>query len=195
MRRRVGGDRPVVGKKADGSRCDRPNKVGHGRRQGVHAHHAAALSARGFVMVQRQGIGIGCRSGNVVGGRRARQRGMVVRAAVLMDVLRDNPVFVHVHDAPAVFVLGQARRGSGAVREGERHRRRQNAEQVDQREQPPRRRSPGPGQSAQHRSFDFLAARRAEIRKPRRKPRPRQAGTTGKAGSSNIICQPFRRRP
>jgi hypothetical protein len=55
--------------------------------------------------------------------------------------------------AHAVFVLGRARRGAGAVREGERHRRRQNAEHISQREQSPCRRSSGPGKPAQHRSF------------------------------------------
>ena len=68
---------------------------------------------------------------------------MVVRTAVFMDVLRDGTdKFVHVHDARAVVVLGQARGGAGTVGEGERHRRRQNAEKIDQREQSPGRRSP-----------------------------------------------------
>ena len=71
---------------------------------------------------------------------------MVVRTAVLMDVLRDRAdMFVHVHDAHAVFVFGQARGGAGTVGEGERHRRRQNAEQIDQRKQSPGRRSLRPG--------------------------------------------------
>ena len=61
-----------------------------------------------------------------------------------------------VHNAHAVFVLGDARRSAGGVPEGEQHRRRQNAEQIRQREQSPCRRSSGPGKPAQHRSFGSL---------------------------------------
>ncbi len=82
-------------------------------------------------MVQRQCIWISCRSGNVIKRRSDGHRGMVVRAAVRVDVLRDDTVFVNVHYPQAVLVLGQARRGAGTVRKGERHRRRQNAEQID----------------------------------------------------------------
>jgi hypothetical protein len=82
---------------------------------------------------------------------------MIVRMAVFMDVLRVG-TDMFVHDAHAVCVLGQARGGAGTIGEGERNHRRQNAEKIDQREQSPGRRSPRPGESAQHRSFGFLAA-------------------------------------
>lgn len=175
LRRRVVGDRLIVGREADGLRRSRPNDLGHRGRQGAHARHAAAQSAARLVMVQRQCFGIGCRSSSlpVLGRRNDGRRRMVARAAVCMDVLGDRTGML-VHDGHAVCVLGEARRSAGAVPEGERHRRPQNAEQIHQREQSPCRRSPGPGKPAQHRSFGVLAAQWADIRKPRRKARPRQ---------------------
>ena len=64
------------------------------------------------------------------GGDRALVHLRVLGEPRLLRVLGDDTVFVHVHDADTVFVLGQARRGAGAIREGERHHRRQNAEKI-----------------------------------------------------------------
>ena len=55
------------------------------------------------MVVQRQCIWISCRSGNVIKRRSDGHRGMVVRAAVRVDVLRDDTVFVNVHYPQAVL--------------------------------------------------------------------------------------------
>ena len=128
-------------------------QFGYGRRQCAHADHPAALTARGLVVIGRSaGVVQGLRrptdafmaSSGLNGCR------MIVYVTIGVDVGSSSAgIVVNVDDAHRVFVFGQARSGTRAIREGKRKRRRQHAKHVDQGKELTCPQSRGPGQACQ----------------------------------------------
>lgn len=147
----------VAGRYADRAGREGTDDLGQRGRQGAHANHAAALPARRFVVVLSGGrrTHTDYRARIVIIRYRDHRR-MIVGMTIVVNVLsRALSMFVDVHDAHAMFVLGQARSRPGAVRERERQGRRQDAKQIGEREQPRRHRSVRSGKPRQHWPFSI----------------------------------------
>ena len=146
--RRVVRDSPVAGRHANGTRRVRTNDISQSGGQRADAHHAATLPARRFVVIPGRRDRL---RGSFRVIRRFGHRQMMVEMAIGMHVLRGaGSVLFNVHNAPAVPVLGQAWCSMRGARKCKREGRRQNAEQIGQREQARGHQSPCSGQPCQH---------------------------------------------
>jgi hypothetical protein len=169
----------VAGRYADRAGREGTDDLGQRGRQGAHANHAAALPARRFVVVLSgaRRIHTGRRARIMIIRRRDHRRMTVGMTVVVHVPSRALSMFVDVHDAHAMFVLGQARSRPGAVGECERQGRRQDAKQIGDRDQPRRHRSVRSGQPRQHWPFRILSAGNAESYKRSPKTFRRQDAT------------------
>jgi hypothetical protein len=162
---------------AKGRRRRRFHEIDQRRRKCRDAHQPAALSVGRMRCFLRGRRATHCRRYRaIVAGIRVQiGAGVVVRVAVLVD-MRRRYIIVHVDHSGHVSCVGQTRRNCLRAGQRERDRRRQDAKQVGQGDEPPCSQSLRSGKADEH-STSILSGFFGQTREHSRQPCTSKDGT------------------